>query len=66
MNILHSPEDLVDEKLDVVVAKLLGFDDVVQVRAHEVSHQVDVRELAQVLGGAEHIQKANNLERAKR
>ena len=34
--VLHATDDLVDEELDVVVGKLLGLDDVVQVGPHQV------------------------------
>ena len=34
--VLHATDDLVDEELDVVVGKLLGLDDVVQVGSHQV------------------------------
>ena len=40
---LQTPEDLVDEKLHVLVGECLLPDDVVQVGAHQVHHQVAAR-----------------------
>ena len=40
VDVLHAPEDLVDEELDVVVRQLLRFDDVVEVGSHEVGHHI--------------------------
>ena len=66
VNVLHAPEDLVDEELDVVVAQLLRLHDVVEVGAHQVRHQVHVGELAQVLGRGEHVEQADDLERKRK
>ena len=46
VDVLHASEDLVDEELDVIVAQLLRFHNVVQVRSHQMGDEVDVRELA--------------------
>lgn len=37
---LQASENLVDEELDMVIGQLLTLDDVVEVRAHQVGHQV--------------------------
>ncbi len=66
VDVLHAPEYLVDEELHVVVAQLLRLDDVVEVRPHEVRHQVHVGELGQRRGRGEHVQEANDLERRER
>ena len=40
MDVLHPPDNLVDQELDVVIRELLGPDDVVEVSPHQVSHHV--------------------------
>ena len=37
---LQSPQDLVDKELHMLVSEGLLLDDVVQVRAHQVCHQI--------------------------
>lgn len=37
---LETPEDLVYEELNVVVRQFLTLDDIVEVRSHQVGHQV--------------------------
>ena len=37
---LETPEDLVYEELNVVVRQVLTLDDIVEVRPHQVGHQV--------------------------
>ena len=61
VDVLHAPEDLVDEELDVVVRQLLRFDDVVEVGAHEVGHEVEIAELGQSRGGGEHVLQSDDL-----
>ena len=62
MNILHPPDNLVDQELDVVIGQLLGLDDVVEVCPHEVGHHVHIRELVQCALGCEAVQQPNYLE----
>ena len=62
MNILHPPDNLVDQELDVVIGELLGLDDVVEVCPHEVGHHVHIRELVQRALGGEAVQQPNYLE----
>ena len=40
VDVFHSPEYLIDEKLYVVVAKPLSLDDDVEVGSHQRSHQI--------------------------
>ena len=62
MNILHPPDNLVDQELDVVIGELLGLDDVVEVCPHEVGHHVHIRELVKRALGREAVQQPNYLE----
>jgi hypothetical protein len=49
MNVLHSAQQLVHEKADVVVAERLGaVDDAVEVRVHELLHNVNVFKVGRV------------------
>ena len=61
VDVLHAPEDLVDEELDVVVGELLRLDDVVEVRAHEVGDEVEVAELGQSRRGSEDVLQPDDL-----
>ena len=65
VDVLHAPEDLVDEELDVVVAQLLRLHDVVQVGTHQVGHEVHVGELGLVARRRENVEKADNLRSEK-
>ena len=40
----QSSENLVDEELDMVITERLCVDDLMQVRAHQLSHQIARRE----------------------
>uniref|UniRef100_A0A182M113 Uncharacterized protein n=1 Tax=Anopheles culicifacies TaxID=139723 RepID=A0A182M113_9DIPT len=58
--VLETAQDLIHEKLDVLVRQALGADDVVQVGAHQVRDQVDLLErFERIVPGMEHIQQAN-------
>ena len=63
VDVFHSSEYLVDQELDMVIRQLLSLDDVVEVGAHQMGHQVDVIELAQLTSGSENVQKSNDLAR---
>ena len=65
VDVLHAPEDLVDEELDVVVAQLLRLHDVVQVGTHQVGHEVHVGELGLVARRRENVEQADNLRSEK-
>lgn len=59
MNILEAPKDLVEEVADVVIAQLLASEQLVQVRLHQVLHNVaeeDSRD-PQVGGSRRHLVK---------
>lgn len=61
--VLQAAQDLVDEELDMLVRQALGADDVVQVGAHQVRHQVDLLERFERIVGPrmEHVQQADNV-----
>lgn len=61
VDVLHTPEDLVDEELDVVVGELLRLDDVVEVGAHKVRDEVEVAELGQRHRGSEDVLQPDDL-----
>ena len=49
MQVLHSPEDLVEEDLDVVGREMLwGHDDLVEITLHEFGYEVDFLEKVNV------------------
>ena len=49
VQVLHSPEDLVEEDLDVVGREMLGgHDDLVEITLHEFSYEVDFLEKVNV------------------
>ena len=49
VQVLHSPEDLVEEDLDVVGREMLGGDDdLVEITLHEFSYEVDFLEKVNV------------------
>ena len=62
VDVLQSSQDLVHEKLYVVVRQLLRLHDVVQISAHERSHQIDVAEVIQGCARREHIHQVDDLE----
>jgi len=51
VDVLQTAQDLVDQKLNVVVGQLLGAYDVVQIGVHQVGHHVDLLKLFQRIGG---------------
>ena len=61
VDVLHAPEDLVDEKLDVVVRESLSLNDGVEVGAHQGSHQVQIGERVDRRRRREHVQQTNYL-----
>ena len=61
VDVLHAPENLVDEELDVVVGELLRLDDVVEVGAHEVRDEVEVVELGKIRRGSEDVLQPDDL-----
>ena len=61
VDVLHAPENLVDEELDVVVGELLRLDDVVEVGAHEVRDKVEIAELGQRCRGSEDVLQPDDL-----
>ena len=49
VQVLHSPEDLVEEDLDVVGREMLGgHDDLVEITLHEFGYEVDFLEKVNV------------------
>ena len=49
VQVLHSPEDLVEEDLDVVGREMLGgHDDLVEITLHEFCYEVDFLEKVNV------------------
>ena len=42
VDILHTPHNLIDQELYMVIRQLLGLDDIVQVGPHQVGHHVPV------------------------
>lgn len=52
---------MVDEELDVVIGQALGADDVIQVSAHEMRHEVDLVERLQSVSVIEGVEQANNI-----
>ena len=56
MNVLETPQYLVHEIACMVVAEgLVGVNNVMQVRLHEVQYKVDVVESCRVIGGTHHL-----------
>lgn len=61
VDVFHASEDLIDQKLDVVVGQSLSLDNVVQVGPHQVGDQVHVDKLVQGFAGRKDIQQANDV-----
>lgn len=58
VDILETTQDLVHQKLDMIIGELLRADDVVQVSPHEVGHHVHLLKLLQCFLRAEDVQHA--------
>lgn len=61
MDVLHAPEDLIDEELNMVVAETLSFDNLVEVGAHQRGHEVDIGEAVHRFGRGEDVQQPNDV-----
>lgn len=61
MDELQPPQNLIDKELNVIVGEALRADDVVQVRAHQVRHKVDLCERFQGLSVVKGVEQANNV-----
>jgi hypothetical protein len=61
VDVFETSEDLVDEEHHVIVTQTLRLYDAVQVRTHQVVHQIYVLEVIQSSGRREHIQQSDHL-----